>query len=121
MAALGAVMLVFWPWMLALAYLSPTDLSFSFWFFTIVRHVLTAIAIVAGATPIQPQDWWSSSFPAPYYQGAGAVLALAVWVMWIGRRHLLHVGRAVWGWRGEGPIARSPSPIAARCSACCCR
>lgn len=88
MAGLGAITLVLWPWMIALAYLIPKELSFSVWFFTVVRHLLTVGAIAAGATPMRPEDWWSTSFPAPYYQGGGAVVALAVWAVWIARKHL---------------------------------
>ena len=91
LAGLGGLTLTFWPWMLALAYLIPKDLSFSLWVFTIIRLLLTVAAIAAGATPQRPEDWWDSSFPAPCFQGTGAVLALTVWVLWIGRRHL---GRA---------------------------
>ena len=92
LAGLGGITILLWPWMIAIAYLIPKELSFSVWFFTIVRHLLTVIAIAAGATPARPEDWWTTSFPAPYYQGGGAVLALAAWVLWIARKHL---GRAL--------------------------
>jgi hypothetical protein len=77
--------------MIALAYLIPADLSFSLWVFTVLRLLLTVAAIAAGATPVRPEDWYDSSFPAPVFQGTGAVLALAVWVLWVARKHL---GRA---------------------------
>jgi hypothetical protein len=88
LAGLGGLTILIWPWMIAIAFLIPKELTFSVWFFTVVRHGLTMIAIAAGGPPTRPEDWWSSSFPAPYYQGAGAVLALSVWVMWAARRHL---------------------------------
>jgi len=88
LAGIGGITLLFWPWMIAIAYLIPKELSFSVWFFTVIRHLLTVIAIAAGATPMRPEEWWGTSFPAPYHQGAGAVLALAVWVLWIARKHL---------------------------------
>jgi hypothetical protein len=92
LAGLGGLTVVLWPWMIALAYLIPADLSFSLWAFTLLRLALTVIAIAAGATPQRPEDWYDSSFPAPVFQGTGAVLALAVWVLWVARRHL---GRAL--------------------------
>ncbi len=101
LAGVGGITLLFWPWMIAIAYLIPKELSFSVWFFTIVRHLLTVIAIAAGATPARPEDWWSTSFPAPYYQGGGAVLALAAWVLWVARRHLSHAFRVA--------LSRNPS------------
>jgi hypothetical protein len=93
LAGLGGLTLVFWPWMIALAYLIPKDLSFSLWCFTIIRLLLTVAAIAAGATPQRPEDWWDSSFPAPCFQGTGALLALAVWVLWVARKHLARAAR----------------------------
>jgi hypothetical protein len=92
-AGLGGLTLVFWPWMIALAYLIPADLSFSLWAFTVIRLLLTVAAIAAGATPQRPEDWYGSSFPAPVFQGTGAVLALAVWVLWVARKHLARAVR----------------------------
>ncbi|MFB3881923.1 MAG: DUF6785 family protein [Armatimonadota bacterium] len=92
MAGLGSLDLLLWPWMIAIAYLIPKDLSFSVWFFWFVRLGLTVVAIAAGATPQRPEDWWSTSFPAPYYQGGGAVFALLAWALWSARHHL---GRAL--------------------------
>ncbi len=88
LAGLGGLTLVFWTWMIALAYLIPADLSFSLWVFTVIRLLLTVAAIAAGATPQRPEDWYGSSFPAPVFQGTGAVLALAVWVLWVARKHI---------------------------------
>ena len=88
LAGLGGLTVILWPWMIAVAYLIPKELSFSVWFFSLVRFALTVLAIALGATPMRPEDWWSTSFPAPYYQGGGAVVALSVWVLWIARRHL---------------------------------
>jgi hypothetical protein len=94
LAGLGAFDLLLSPWMIALAYIVPKELSFSCWFFWLVRLGLHVIAITAGASPQRPEEWWNSSFPAPYYQGTGAVLALGLWVLWIARRHLLSCVRA---------------------------
>jgi len=110
LAGVGAITLIFWPWMLALAYIIPKDLSFSVWFFSLVRIGLTVIAIAAGATPMRPEDWWTTSFPAPYYQGGGAVLALAAWVMWIARRHLARAARIAVRRTADPEEAREPLP-----------
>ncbi len=93
LAGLGGLTLVLWPWMIALAFLIPADLSFSLWAFTIIRLLLTVGAIAAGATPQRPEEWWGSGFPAPSYQGTGAVLALALWVLWVARKHLARAVR----------------------------
>jgi hypothetical protein len=93
LAGLGEISLVLWPWMIAVAYLIPKELSFSAWFFWLVRLGLTVASIAAGHTPQRPEDWWESGFPAPHYQAGGAALALFVWVAWVARRHLGHVLR----------------------------
>jgi hypothetical protein len=93
LAGLGAVTVCLWPWMIGLAFLIPKDLSFSFWFFSLIRYALTVIAIAAGATPQQPQDFWSTAFPAPYYQGGGAMLGLLAWTLWLARGHLVRAFR----------------------------
>ena len=95
LAGLGDFTLVLWPWMIAVAYLIPKDLSFSAWFFWLVDVALTVIAIAAGAEPQRPEEWFGSSFPAPRYQGGGAVLALGIWVLWIARRHLAGILRVI--------------------------
>ena len=108
LAGLGGITVVLWLWMISLAYLIPKELSFSVWFFSILRLLLTIAAIAAGATPMRPEDWWTTSFPAPYYQGGGAVLALSVWVLWIGRRHLARAARAALARRATGEDAQEP-------------
>jgi len=88
MAGLGQIDLWLDPVTIGIAYLIPKELSFSCWFFYLLRVIETVAAITAGATPQAPEDWYDSTFPAPYYQGGGAGLAMGLWVLWIGRRHL---------------------------------
>jgi hypothetical protein len=88
LAGLGEIDLVLWPWLIAVAYLIPKELSFSCWFFWLVRVALTVLAVAAGATPERPEEWFRNDFPAPYHQSVGAVLALAGWVLWTGRKHI---------------------------------
>jgi hypothetical protein len=97
LAGLGSISITLWPWLMAIAYLIPKELSFSIWFFWLVRLSLHVAACLAGATPQRPEDWYSSSFPAPYYQGAGAVIALTGWVLWTARKHLGGAARAALG------------------------
>ena len=92
-AGLGDVELVLWPWMIAIAYLVPRELAFSVWFFWLVRLSLHVIAVMNGATPQQPSEWYGPEFPAPYFQGGGAAFTLLALVLWGARRHLLHLLR----------------------------
>jgi len=87
MAGLGEIDIVFEPWLIALAFLVPKELSFSCWFFWIVNRALTVLAVMIGTTGQAP-DSYSTDFPACFYQGGGVALALLIWVLWIGRQHL---------------------------------
>jgi hypothetical protein len=94
LAGLDEINLVMWPWLVAIAYLIPRDLAFSCWFFWFVRLSLHAIAIAAGAIPQRPAWHWVSEFPAPLFQGTGALLAISALALWSARRHLsraLHI------------------------------
>jgi hypothetical protein len=110
LAALGDVDIVLWPWLIALAYLIPKELSFSCWFFWWFRVALTVLAIAAGATPERTEEWWGNTFPAPYWQGVGAVLALAFWTAWTARRHLARALRIAFGRDAGRADAGEPIP-----------
>ncbi len=112
LAGLGEIDLVLWPWMIAVAYLIPKELSFSAWFFWLVRLALTVGAIAAGHTPQRPEDWFESGFPAPHYQAGGAALALFIWVAWVARKHISHVLRVALG--GSAGRADADEPIGYR-------
>ena len=104
LTGVGDIWLILYPWCIGLAYLIPKDLSFSVWFFWLVRVACTVIAIAAGATPQKPEEWLGAAFPAPYYQGGGAVIALVLMALWAGRRQVAHAFRAVLtGERDHGP------------------
>lgn len=96
MVGFGDLWLYLLPWLIALAYLMPKELSFSMWFFWFVRVACTIIAIAAGAGPRRPEEWGDSSFPAPHYQGGGATIALCLLALWSGRRQILHSLRTAW-------------------------
>lgn len=95
LAGFGALYVELSPAVIGLVYLIPTDLSFSCWFFWVVRLVSHVLAIAYGATPMPPEEWSGDVFPAPYQVGAGAVVALGIWALWIARRHLSRAARLV--------------------------
>jgi hypothetical protein len=107
LAGLGEVQLLLYPSVIALAYLVPKELSFSGWFFYVVRVLLTVIAIAAGATPRRPEEFRDASFPAPEFQGGGAVLALGLLALWTGRRYLAKAVRDAFRGRATGRSAES--------------
>jgi hypothetical protein len=108
LAGVGTIWLDIDFTLIALAFLIPKELSFSCWFFWFVRVGLTVAAIAAGAAPLAPAGRSTSAFPAPPYQGGGAVLALAVWVLWSGRHYLARAVRLALGGRAQESDAREP-------------
>jgi hypothetical protein len=110
LAGLGSYEPWLFPWLIALAYLIPKELSFSCWFFWLVRLGLTVAAIAAGHEPEDPEEWFGDpSFPAPYFQGTGALLALGIWGLWMARKHLSRVLRVVLS-RDRGSDSDEPIP-----------
>ncbi len=110
LAGLGEINVVLWPWLIGVAYLIPAELSFSCWFFWFVRLGLTVIAIAAGAEPRRPMGWWTSDFPAPVYQGAGALLGICGWCVWSARHHLRGAIRSALGGPPAPGEADEPLP-----------
>jgi hypothetical protein len=108
MSAFGQVDMALYPWLLAIAYLIPKELSFSVWSLWLVRIGLTALAIATGAEPGSAEDWWRFGFPAPYNQATGAVLALSGLALWGARRHLARALRTALSWRQEASESAEP-------------
>lgn len=111
LAGIGDFTLWLSPWCTALAYLIPKELSFSVWFFWYVRVAETMIAIATGGTPMRPENYSGTDFPAPYHQGGGAVIALGILVFWSARHYLRQVLRDAIRGRTEDDI---PAPIGYR-------
>ncbi len=110
LAGMGDVILLLWPWMIAIAYLIPKELSFSAWFFWWVLVGVNILAVMGGTEPRGPAVIWDSTFPAPRYQGGGAVLLIGLWAVWIARKHLAHVLRTAFAGRPGDTDAREPMP-----------
>jgi hypothetical protein len=110
LAGMGDVILLLWPWVIAIAYLIPKELSFSAWSFWWVLVGVNILAVMGGTEPRGPAVIWDSTFPAPRYQGGGAMLLVGLWAIWMARRHLAHVLRAALTSRSGGADAREPMP-----------
>jgi len=110
LSAIGNVQIWLHPWLISLAYIIPAELSFSVWFFWLVRIVLCAIAVSFGAEPGSAEDWWRWTFPAPTNQATGAVVALAIWALWTARRHLSRAVRIAFSRRSARADSDEPMP-----------
>jgi hypothetical protein len=114
MAAFGEMDLVLWPWLIAIAYLIPKELSFSCWVFWFLRIGLAFVAIAAGAPPRSPEGWLGdTAFPAFAFQGFGAILALTVWAGWRARRHLQRACQIAFSRRSGADDGDEPLPSSA--------
>jgi len=108
LSVLGEFQLPLMPWLLALAYLMPTQLSFSVWFFWLAKTAMAMLAIIFGASPYPVDEWWRHEFPAPFDQSTGALLVLSVWLLWRSRSHLARAVRIAFSWRRSGSDADEP-------------
>ncbi len=108
LSAVGNVQIWLYPWLISLAYIIPAELSFSVWFFWLLRIGLCALAISFGAEPGSAEDWWRWSFPAPTNQATGALVALSIWALWTARRHLARALRIAFSLRSSGEDRGEP-------------
>ena len=80
-SAIGWLPLFFYPWVIALTFFVPLELSFSVWFFFLFTKFQLIVGSIGG---------WKSLQGFPYYnqQGIGAWLTLAILILWTSRKHL---------------------------------
>ncbi|MCE5238535.1 hypothetical protein LLH23_08590 [bacterium] len=90
--AIGGLAISFYPFVVGLAFLLSTEMTFSCWFF----YLMTKVQRIVGAS-FGVAQWGSGGlarFPFENHQGAGAFVALALLALWIGRRPLAQTFRA---------------------------
>lgn len=88
--AIGWTPASYYPFVIALSFFLPTDVSFSCWFFYLSRKAQQIIAAATG---------WGQLPGAPYLleQAWGAWMAFAALAVWSARRHLAAVWQTAWG------------------------
>ena len=84
-SAAGAIPISSYPFAYGLAYLLPLQLTFSVWFFFWFSRLEMVATRAVGYT-----EW--GKFPYVQQQGFGAYMGVALFVIWVARRHL----RTVW-------------------------
>ncbi|MAE20053.1 hypothetical protein CMK12_14185 [Candidatus Poribacteria bacterium] len=89
--AIGTTRISFYPFMIGIGFFLPLDLSFSCWFFFILRKLSRILTTYLGLNQIP-------GFPFFHEQSAGAWVCLAGIACWLTRKHLAFALR----------IARSP-------------
>lgn len=91
-SAMGRIWLPLYPFIIALSFLLPAELSFSIWFFYLFRKAQEVLA-ASVAIPLAPE------LPYRNEQSMGAWIALFVYAMWVGRDYFSALGRSIL--RGE--------------------
>lgn len=108
--AVGELRLGFYPLVIGLTYLLPLDVSFSCWFFFLLRKMEDVLATAWGLhdSGIAPA---LARFPYTGEQGLGAFLGLALFSLWTARGHW----QQVWGAARRGDAAEDAGePLPAR-------
>lgn len=85
----------FYPFAIGMAFFLPLDLSFSCWFFYILRKLEAVAGVALGYK--SPGGWVGASFPFCKEQGVGAWIGLCVFMVWAGRKHLAGIVRTAFG------------------------
>ena len=88
--AMGPINISFYPFIIGLMYFTPIDLSFSCWFFYIMRRMQNVFVSAAG-------------FRSAYIfeQSVGAWIALGIIPLWMGRRHFWQILRRILGLKND--------------------
>lgn len=82
---MGWTPISFYPFAIGMAFLLPLELSFSCWFFYVLRKIEAVAGVGMGfASPSAAGSTW----PFCKEQGTGAWVGLCLFMVWAGRRHL---------------------------------
>ncbi len=99
--ALVGTELNLYPFAIGFAFLLPTDLAFSCWFFFLLFKLQLVLTAALGMQELP-------GFPFPAEQSAGGYIALGLLAIWLARRHFAGVVRTVLGRPGGVDESREP-------------
>ena len=85
-SAMSDTKISFYPFMVGLGFFLPVDLSFTCWFFFLIRQLTRVLSSYLGITHLP-------GFPYFNEQSAGAWLGICFIALWLTRRHLVYVFR----------------------------
>ena len=103
--AMGGIPVPLYPFVIALGFLLPLDLSFSLWFFYLFSKIQRVVGSALGIP---------GPFPYLSEQSIGGWLAIFIMAVMVTRRHLANVCRTIFGHAGS--IDDSQEPISYRAS-----
>lgn len=105
---MGQLVVPFYPFLVALGFFLPLDLSFSIWFFFLFQKMQNVLAAVVNL-PDMPE------LPYTYEQTGGALFVLCLYTLWLARDHLKGVWRTLLGLPGR--LDDSDEPVRYRTAA----
>ncbi len=85
--------LTFYPFLIGIGYLMPTDFLFSCWFFYLLwkgQFVLSEALGMYGPDQL-------AHLPYANFQAVGAYLLFAIYSLWLSREYVVRLGRLIWG------------------------
>ena len=94
---LGTMMLFIRPELIGFAYLVPSEVLFSVWFFYFINRFIAVMGLALG--------YEIAGFPFSQEQSGGGYVAMAVFLMWAARGQL----KKVWGYGSMGVRGKSDS------------
>ncbi|MCC6446732.1 MAG: hypothetical protein IT210_25185 [Armatimonadetes bacterium] len=101
---IGTLWVTTHPFVVALAYLPPADISFSVWFFFLIGKLLRVVGVYMGwSAPYEGESAGSQQFPYPAQQSSGAFLAFGLFVLWKGYPGLRQAVASAWRREGDVP------------------
>jgi hypothetical protein len=95
-SAIGWTPLRLFPFVIAMVFLIPQELSFSGWFFYWLAKALRVIAAAVGLRGLP-------EFPYARHQSFGAYFGIFAFAMFAGRRHFASLWRQAWAQRARDP------------------
>lgn len=93
--AIGYTPMSFYPFVIGIAYLLSLEVTFSCWFFFWLTRLELILGSAMGWTA-QAGGAAQSVYPWIGHQGAGAFLGIAVFSLFLARKHLAEVWRTAW-------------------------
>jgi len=88
--AVGFMPRAFYPMVIGIGYLMPSDFLFSCWFFYLFWKAEAVVGAAFGLDQIR-------GFPFVDFQGYGAYVLFGVYALWLGRRHLRDIYDTILG------------------------
>ena len=98
-SAIGQTRVCFFPFVVGLSYFMPLDLAFSCWFFYIVWKMESVLGASMGLRSLP-------EFPYVKPQAFGAYLAISVFAIWSGRKHIFSALRSVFDRSAPGDAGK---------------